>query len=79
MFCSNNPEDWKRLLPTAEFMHNQRTHSVQKNSLFYLMLGYEPKAIPLPYMKTNIPELEKRIVLLQKVQDKALATHELMA
>jgi hypothetical protein len=41
------------------------------------MMGYEPKAIPLPYTKTNIPELEKRIVLLQRAQDKALAMHEL--
>jgi hypothetical protein len=66
MFCYNNPENWKHLPPTAEFVHNQRTHSVQKNSPFYLMMGYEPKAIPLPYAKTNVPELEKRIVLLQK-------------
>ena len=66
MFCSNNPETWKKLLPTAEFTHNQRTHSVQKNSPFFLMLGCEPKAIPLPYLKSNIPAAKKRIVLLQK-------------
>jgi hypothetical protein len=50
---------------------------VQKNSPFYLMMGYEPNAIPLPYTKTNVPELEKRIVSLQRARDEALATHEL--
>ena len=59
IFCSNNHENWKHLLPTAEFAHNQRTHSVQKNSPFYLMMGYEPKSMPLPYAKTNVPELEQ--------------------
>ena len=58
MFCAINPEDLKCLLPTAEFTHNQRTHSVQKNSPFYLMMGYEPKVMPLPYTKTNVPELD---------------------
>jgi Chromo (CHRromatin Organisation MOdifier) domain len=41
------------------------------------MMGYEQKAIPLPYMKTNVPEIEKRIIFLQKARDEALATHEL--
>ena len=77
MFCSNNPETWKKLLSIAEFSHNQRTHLVQKNLPFFLMLGCEPKVIPLPYLKLNIPAAEKRIVLLQKAQDEALATHEL--
>ena len=58
IFCSNNQENWKHLL-TAEFTHNQRTHSVQKTSPFYLMMGYEPKVIPLPYLKMNIPAIEK--------------------
>ena len=77
IFCSNNPKNWKHLLPTTEFAHNQRTHSIQKNSPFYLMMGYEPKSMPLPYAKTNVPELEQRIILLQRARDEALATHEL--
>jgi hypothetical protein len=40
-------------------------------------MGYEPKEIPLPYTKTNVPKVEKRIVLLQRAWDKVLATHEL--
>ena len=62
IFCSNNPKSWKHLLPTTEFTHNQRTHSIQKNLPFYLMMGYEPKLVPLPYTKMNVPELEQRII-----------------
>jgi len=55
MFCSNNPDTWRMLLPTTEFTINQRTHSTQKASPFYLMMGYEPKAIPTPFPTTNVP------------------------
>jgi hypothetical protein len=65
MFCSNQPETWKKLLPTAEFSHNQRTHSSVKHSPFYLMMGYEPIAIPAAYPKTNVPGAKRRIVMLQ--------------
>ena len=41
------------------------------------MLGCEPKAVLLPYLKSNVPAAEKRIVLLQKARDEALAMHEL--
>ena len=66
MFCTNNPEEWKSLLPTAEFAHNQRTHSVTKNSPFYLMMGYEPKAIPTAFPETRIPATEERLSKLNK-------------
>jgi hypothetical protein len=77
MFCSNQPETWKKLLPTAEFSHNQRTHSSVKHSPFYLMMGYEPLAIPAAYPKTNIPGAERRIVMLQRARNEAKAAHEL--
>jgi transposase InsO family protein len=51
MLCSNNPETWKQFLHTAEFTHNQKTHSSMKNSPFYLMIGYHPKPFLLPTKK----------------------------
>jgi transposase InsO family protein len=27
LFCQKNPPTWKDLMPTAEFAHNQKTHS----------------------------------------------------
>jgi hypothetical protein len=77
IFCANNPEKWKSLLPTLEFAYNQKSHATQKMSPFFLMLGSDPKAIPTAYPKTNVPEAEERIRLLQKARDEALAAHEL--
>jgi len=77
IFCSNNPETWRMLLPTAEFAINQRTHSTQKASPFYLMMGYEPKAIPTPFPATNIPMAQEWIMILQRARDEALAAHKL--
>src|ERR1700733_990203 len=77
IYCSNHPKSWKQLLPTAEFAHNHRTHSTQKQSPFYLMKGYEPLALPIAYPKSDIPTAKKRIAALQHARDEALATHEL--
>src|ERR1700733_10944773 len=77
IYCLNHPESWKQLLPTAEFAHNHRTHSTQKQSPFYLMMGYKPLALPVTYPKSDVPAAEKRIAALQRARDEALATHEL--
>ena len=77
IYCSDHPESWKHLLPTAEFTHNHRTHSTQKQSPFYLMMGYEPITLPIAYPKSNFPAAEQRIAALQRARDEALATHEL--
>jgi len=65
MFCSNNPDTWRMLLPTTGFTINQRTHSMQKVSPFYLMMGYEPKGIPTPFPSTNMPTAQEQIQILQ--------------
>jgi hypothetical protein len=78
MFCSNEPETWKHYLPTAEFTHNQKTHSTVKHSLFYLMMGYEPLSLPTAFPKTNVPEAEKRLSALFHTQNEAQAAHKLM-
>jgi len=65
MFCSNNPNTWRMLLPTTKFAINQRTHSMQKVSPFYLMMGYKPKGIPTPFPTTNVPTAQEQIQILQ--------------
>jgi transposase InsO family protein len=77
MFCSNEPETWKRYLPTAEFAHNQKTHSAVKHSPFYLMMGYEPLGLPTAFPKTNVPEAEKRLSALFRARNEAQAAHKL--
>jgi len=53
IFCSNNPRMWKLLNSLMKFSHNQTIHSTTKQTLFYLMMGYEPKDIPLVFDRTN--------------------------
>ncbi|MDV2583520.1 hypothetical protein, partial [Alkalibacillus haloalkaliphilus] len=77
IFCGNNPENWKELLPMAEFTHNNRTHSARNASPFYLMMGYDPKFTILPYPKTDVPAVEKRISDLTQAREEAAAAHEL--
>ena len=60
-----------------EFCHNQRLHSTTKQTLFHLMMEYEPKDIPLGFKKMNVPAVEQRLKILKEVQNKASTAHEL--
>ena len=77
IFCGNNPDKWRSFLPIMEFAHNNRTHETTKQTPFYLMGGYEPKAFPIAFENTNIPSVEQRMVMLQRARDEAKAAHEL--
>ena len=61
----------------AEFIHNIRPHSTTGKSLFYLIMGYEPQALPDFTNKTDLPTIEKRPDELVKARDEASAAHEL--
>ena len=77
VFCSNNPETWKQLNPLMEFSHNQKIHSTTKQTPFHLMMGYEPRDIPLAFDKTNAPTAEFRLKTLKEARNEASAAHEL--
>jgi hypothetical protein len=64
-------------LALAEYCHNQRVHSVMKKSPFYLMMGYEPRDVPLAFEKSNIPSADESMKELERARDEALAAHEL--
>ena len=76
-FCVNQPGTWTEYLPDIEFMHNQRTTQNCNASPFYLMMGYNPRAIPTVQTQTAIPAVEERLENLQKVCLEAMAAHEL--
>ena len=76
-FCANHPEDWSTYLPDIEFMHNQRTAQGRNASPFYVMMGYNPWAIPTVYPSTTVPAVEQRLNNLKRAQEEALAAHEL--
>jgi hypothetical protein len=41
------------------------------------MMGYEPLRLPTAFLKTNVPEAEKRLTALFCAQNEARAAHEL--
>ena len=59
IFCGSNPERWAEHIPMAKFVHNHRPHSSTGKSPFYLMLGYEPQAIPNIIETARLPALEE--------------------
>jgi hypothetical protein len=77
IYCCNNPQTWNQYLPTLEFSYNSRPHASQKESPFYLMMGYHPTALPTAYQKTNVPETQERLDALQEARKEANAAHEL--
>ena len=77
IFCCNNPDKWRSLLPTLEFAYNSKPHATQKESPLFLQMGYNPLAIPTAYPKTNVPDTQERLLLLQEARKEADAAHEL--
>jgi transposase InsO family protein len=77
ILCRNDPTEWAKALPTAEFAHNQRTHEARNMSPFKLMYGTEPVAIPMAIPRTTVPAVEERLRELKQLREEALAAHEL--
>ena len=77
IFCGSHPETWTDHIPMAEFIHNHRPHSTTGKSPFYLMLGYEPQAIPSIIETAHLPALEEHLRNLDTSRKEALAAHKL--
>ena len=77
IFCAYEPNSRNKMLPTAQFAHNSRTHEALKQSPFQLMYGTTPVAVPLVSSKTNTPAADNRIKSLFRAREEALATHDL--
>ena len=76
-FCRSNPSEWSEQIPMAEFVHNIQPHSTTNKSPFYLIMGYEPQALPDITNKTDLPAVEKCLSELIKARNEASAAHEL--
>ena len=77
IFCGNNPTLWTDSITLAEFTHNHRPHSVTSQSPFFLMMGYEPHALPSIIQNSAIPAVKTRLKNLTAARNEALAAHEL--
>ena len=61
IFCSSHPETWADHIPMAKFVHNHRPHSTTSKFPFYLMLRYEPQAIPSIIETAHLLALEEHL------------------
>jgi RNase H-like domain found in reverse transcriptase/Integrase zinc binding domain len=77
MYCQNNPSEWAEHIPMAEFVHNHRRHSAKDASPFFIMMGYEPKALPHLLPESNVPAAEERVRILQKIREEAISCHNI--
>ena len=74
IFCAYEPNSWNKMLPTAQFAHNSRTHEALKQSPFQLMYGTTPVALPLVSSETDTPAADDRI---KSLFQEALAARDL--
>jgi len=77
IYCSNNVQRWTEFLHLLEFSYNQRNHADRKHSPFFLMMGYDPIAIPEGFPRTNTPYAEQRLLDLQQARREAEAAHKI--
>ena len=77
IFCGSNPSEWAEQIPMVEFVHNIQPHSTTGKSLFYLIMGYKPQALPDITNKTDPPTVERWLDELVKARNEASAAHEL--
>jgi len=74
IFCQGQPTKWADLLLMAKFSHNSATHSVTNQTLFSLMMGFEPRSYPL-IGKTFFPALDKQLKILDAAYKEASTAH----
>ena len=61
----------------AKFVHNHCPYSATRKFPFYLILGYEPQALPEITSTSSLPAVNKCLETLTLARNKALAAHEL--
>ena len=53
--------DWALYLPIAEFVHNSWPHKTTRESPFFLLMGYNPRADWTPGVESHFPLARKRL------------------
>ena len=77
IFCGNQPSTWTDSVTHAEFAHNHQPYSVTRKSPFFLMMGYEPIALPTILPSFSALAVELCLKELTAGRNEALAAHEL--
>ena len=61
IFCGSNLASWAQHITLAKFTHNHCPHSITNQSPFFLMMGYEPHALPTIISKTSLPAIQDHL------------------
>ena len=77
IFCGSHPETWAEHTPMAEFVHNHHPHSSTGKSPFYLMMGYEPQALPETIETAQLLAVEEWLNTLKEARNEVLAAHKI--
>jgi hypothetical protein len=67
VYCSHQQDDWKELLPFAQFSHNNSVHASTGQSPFYANYGQHPTAAPKVTERPAGPDSESRVRQIQRV------------
>ena len=70
IYCNYQQNNWKELLPIAEFAYNNSMHSSIKCSPFYANYGFNPRMDLLECSTSVNPDAESRIKKLQEEREK---------
>ncbi len=66
-YCNYQQNDWRKLLPLAQFSYNNSVHSSIGQSPFYANYGHHPKFALKGIDRSVIPAAENRIQQLQQL------------
>jgi hypothetical protein len=67
----HHPGDWSDWLPLATLVHNMRRHSLLKITLAQVLLGYNPRVLPLISTLSSNDLIENRLDSLKTLRDLA--------
>jgi transposase InsO family protein len=73
---SQDPGNWLRLLPFAEFSHNNKVHSTTRRSPFEILMGYTPRFTITP-INPSAPEAQKRLDQIRKIREEVSSSQEI--
>src|SRR5690606_4236501 len=69
-YLNHQQDNWKQLLPLAEFTYNNTKHTATNESPFYAVFGYHPHFnANLPRVNANVPLATERLNNLRDVQE----------
>lgn len=74
LYCNHQQDNWKELLPLAQFAYNNAIHSATGKSPFFANFGYHPKFSPQVTSVEHVPAAESFVCDLKKMHEDLATT-----